>query len=187
MGRPVGCRSGTQRNVIKLDVTKCSGCRRCEVNCSFFHTGEVGRSRSRIKVVKIESRGIDVPVVCQQCLERYCARCPESAIAIGERGEIVVSRDRCTACGTCERLCPIGAIELLDGIPLVCDLCGGDPSCVRECNLGAVTFEPTIMGVVALGSLRKKTRKLSPEAKRVRFAEALTEDMRKEWGGRRRT
>jgi Fe-S-cluster-containing hydrogenase component 2 len=132
-------------------------------------------------VVKIESRGIDIPVVCQQCRERYCAKCPESAITTGEKGEIVVSRDLCTACGTCERLCPIGAIELFDGIPLVCDLCGGTPSCVQECNMGAVIYEPTVTGVVALGSLRKKTRKLSPEAKRVRFAETLSRDMRGEW------
>ena len=66
--------------MITLDLSKCSGCSRCEVHCSFFHSGKIGRSGARIKVVKIEDIGIDYPVVCQQCRERYCTQCPEKAI-----------------------------------------------------------------------------------------------------------
>jgi carbon-monoxide dehydrogenase iron sulfur subunit len=172
--------------MIRLDVSKCSGCRRCEVNCSFFHSGKVGRNGSRIKVVKIESRGIDVPVVCQQCQERYCTKCPESAILIGQMGEIMVSPTLCTACGDCESQCPIGAIELFNEIPHVCDLCGGDARCVQECNLGAILFEPTVTEAVRLKDVREKSRGLSPEAKRLRFAEIASQDMRDHWLGMRR-
>lgn len=167
--------------MIRLDVSKCSGCRRCEVNCSFFHSEKVGRSESRIKVVKIEGKGIDVPVVCQQCQERYCTKCPESAIVIGQMGEIVVSPTLCTACGTCESRCPIGAIEIFNEIPHVCDLCGGDPRCVRECNLGAIIFEPNVTEAVSMKSVKRGSRRLSPEAKRLRFAEIVSRDMRDQW------
>ena len=47
--------------MITLDLARCSGCSRCEVNCSFFHSGKIGRSGARIKVVKIEDIGIDYP------------------------------------------------------------------------------------------------------------------------------
>ena len=171
--------------MITLDVSKCSGCRRCEVNCSFFHSGRVGRNGSRIKVVKIEDQGIDVPVVCQQCQEHYCIKCPESAIAIGRMGEIIVSPTLCTACGTCEAQCPIGAIELYNEIPYVCDLCGGDPRCVRECNLGAIAFEPTLTETVSLRDIRKRSRGLSPESKQLRFAEIVSQDVRAQWFRRR--
>lgn len=172
--------------MIRLDVSKCSGCRRCEVRCSFDHSGKVGRNGSRIKVVKIEDRGIDVPVVCQQCRERYCTKCPESAITVGSFGEIVVSPTLCTACGVCEVRCPIGAIELFNGIPYACDLCGGDPRCVGACNLGAITWEREAKGVVSLEEFRKKTRGASPEVKRVCFAQAAAEQMRDRWFERRR-
>lgn len=172
--------------MISLDVSRCSGCCRCEVNCSFFHSGKVGRNGSRIKVVKIEDQGIDVPAVCQQCHERYCANCPDSAIAIGQMGEIVVSPTLCTACGVCESQCPIGAIEILNGIPYVCDLCGGDPRCVRECNLKAIVFEPDVTEAVSLKDMRKRSQRLSPEAKRLYFARTVSQDMRALWFRRRR-
>lgn len=172
--------------MIRIEASKCSGCRRCEVNCSFFHSGKVGRNGSRIKVVKIEDRGIDVPVVCQQCEERYCTKCPESAITVGQMGEIVVSPTLCIACGDCESKCPIGAIELFNEIPHVCDLCGGDPRCVQECNLGAIIFEPNVTQAVSLKDMRRKNRRVSPEVKRVRFAEAVSQDMRNYWFSRRR-
>ena len=121
--------------MITLELAKCSGCSRCEVNCSFFHSGKIGRSGARIKVVKVEDIGIDYPLVCQQCSERYCTKCPEKAIEVGPLGQIIVSPTLCTACGTCELLCPIGAIELYEEIPLVCDLCGGAPRCVKACTL----------------------------------------------------
>lgn len=172
--------------MISVDVSKCSGCRRCEVHCSFFHSGKVGRAGARIKVVKMEDLGIDFPVVCQACKERYCARCPESAVQIGSLGEVVVSPTLCTACGICEKLCPIGAIELFEEIPYVCDLCGGNPRCVEACTLGAVVFEPDQAERVSLKIFKETGRGLTPEEKRVRFALACSQDLRDRWLSERR-
>jgi carbon-monoxide dehydrogenase iron sulfur subunit len=172
--------------MIALDLSKCSGCSRCEVHCSFFHSGKIGRSGARIKVVKIEDIGIDYPVVCQQCQERYCTKCPEKAIEVGSRGQVIVSPTLCTACGTCEILCPIGAIELFEEIPHVCDLCGGDPRCVKACTLDAVHYEPEISEVFSLKEFKKGSRGLKPEEKRLRYALSRAESLRQKWISERR-
>lgn len=172
--------------MITLDPGKCSGCMRCQVSCSFFHSGKVGRSVARIKVVKIEGMGIDYPVVCTQCRERYCTRCPEKAIQVGPLGQIIVSPTLCTACGTCERLCPIGAIELYEEIPHVCDLCGGAPRCVQACTLEAIRYEPARSGVVSLKEIRKYNRGRGAEEKRQQRALHCSSALRDEWiAGRR--
>ncbi len=172
--------------MITLELAKCSGCSRCEVHCSFFHSGKIGRAGARIKVVKIEDIGIDYPVVCQQCRERYCVKCPEKAIEIGSLGQVVVSPTLCTACGTCEIMCPIGAIELYEEIPHVCDLCGGDPRCVKACTLDAIHYEPDVTDMVSLKEFKKRSRGLGPEEKRLRYAMALCRELRDSWVAERR-
>ena len=172
--------------MITLELAKCSGCSRCEVHCSFFHSGKIGRSGARIKVVKIENIGIDFPVVCQQCQERYCTKCPEKAIEIGSLGQVIVSPTLCTACGTCEIMCPIGAVELYEEIPHVCDLCGGDPRCVKACTLDAIHYEPDVTERVSLKEYKKGSRNLDPEEKRLRYALASAQDLRDHWVAERR-
>ena len=172
--------------MITLELARCSGCSRCEVHCSFFHSGKIGRSGARIKVVKIEDIGIDFPVVCQQCRERYCSKCPEKAIEIGSLGQVIVSPTLCTACGTCEIMCPIGAIELYEEIPHVCDLCGGDPRCVKACTPDAIHYEPDVTERVSLKEYKKGSRNLNPEEKRLRYALASAQDLRDHWVAERR-
>jgi Fe-S-cluster-containing hydrogenase component 2 len=167
--------------MITLALENCSGCSRCEVHCSFFHSGKIGRSGARIKVVKIEDLGIDYPVICQHCQERYCIKCPENAIEIGSLGQIIVSPTLCTACGTCEIMCPIGAIQLFEEIPYVCDLCGGDPRCVKACTMDAIHYEPEVTETVSLKNFKKESRRRNPEEKRLRYAMTCSQDLREAW------
>ena len=147
--------------MIRVDVSKCTGCKRCESVCAFFHTGKINNRLARIKVLNLYEIGIDCPVVCNQCQERYCMHCPEDALVIGSLGQIIVSRTLCTLCGACEKICPIGAIEIFDDIVHVCDLCGGRPKCVEACTEGAITYDengdhPSLM------SIKKETHKMNP-------------------------
>lgn len=167
--------------MIVVDASKCSGCLRCEVNCSFSHTGRVGRTYARIRVAKREIEGLDFPVVCHQCVERYCLKCPEGALEIGPLGQIMVSPTLCVACGICEKQCPIGAVELVDDIPRVCDLCGGDPRCVQACTLGAIRFEPDRIETVSLAEYKPESRGLDSEGKRFQFAVAVTRELLAGW------
>lgn len=172
--------------MLVIDYNKCSGCRRCESFCSFFHTGSVGHMGARIKVEKIESIGIDFPIVCHQCKEHYCTRCPEDAVSITERGSIEVSPTLCTLCGTCERLCPVGAIEIYNDIPYVCDLCGGDPRCIKACEMDAIRFEPDVRQAVSLADVKKKVKKMTPSQKRFAYAMSKSGQIRDAWLEKRR-
>ena len=136
---------------------------------------------SRIKVEKIESIGIDVPIVCRQCKEHYCTKCPENAISITPRGSIEVSPTLCNLCGACEKLCPIGAIEIYNDIPHVCDLCGGAPRCAEACEMDAIFFDPDIRQSVSLTEMKKKTKKMTPYQKRYAYAMQEGKKIRKAW------
>ena len=172
--------------MLIIDPDKCSGCRRCETHCSFYHSGKTGHLGSRIKVEKFEIEGIDFPVVCHQCQEHYCTKCPRKAISITDRGSIEVSPTLCDLCGACEKMCPIGAIEIYKEIPFVCDLCGGNPRCLEACEMGAITYDPAIKQTVSLASFKKKAKKMTPSEKRVEYAKYGSEKMRENWFKNRR-
>jgi carbon-monoxide dehydrogenase iron sulfur subunit len=167
--------------MIRVDLARCTGCRRCEAACAFARSGRVGRGLARIKVVQIYETGLDGPVVCCQCRERYCLRCPEAAISIGSLGQVIVSQTACTLCGACETNCPIGAVGIQRGIVYVCDLCGGRPACVEACTEGAIVFEPETVEDVSLESYKKESRGLNPGEKRLRFIEREGQAVRREW------
>ena len=83
-------------------------------------------------------------------------------------------------------MCPIGAIELYEEIPLVCDLCGGDPRCVKACTLDAIHDEADVSGAVSLKDFKKSSRGLSPEGKRLSYAMTLSRELRDSWVAERR-
>jgi carbon-monoxide dehydrogenase iron sulfur subunit len=166
--------------LIQVDLHKCTGCKKCEVACSFFHTGKVGDRLARIKVLNLYEWGIDGPVVCNQCEEKYCLKCPEEALSLGTMGQIVVSPTVCSLCGVCEKACPIGAIEIFDGIVYVCDLCGGKPKCVEACTEGAITFAEGEQGP-SLDAVKKETSKMIPNQKRMYYLKKLGTVLRDKW------
>jgi len=166
---------------IKVNDELCTGCRLCEMECSFAHEGKFGTYLSRIRVNKMEDVGIDYPVVCQMCTNAPCiAACPNHALSKSAKGTVVLDESKCTSCGTCVEACPFGAMNLhpLKGLPISCDLCGGDPKCVTGCPTGALEIvEP---------SYPKRERELEliriAQAKRDRFTRKAASGLIKEWG-----
>ena len=70
--------------------------------------------------------------------------CPTGALVEDEETRIVnLNTELCNGCGECVQACPFDAIWLDEkqGIARKCDLCGGDPTCVRYCAPGALVFE----------------------------------------------
>lgn len=138
--------------------------------CSFAHESVFSPSLARIRVVKLEHLGVDVPVVCRVCARPACvAACPTGALRRDdELVRIMVDASRCTGCNLCVEACPFGAMEmhLEKKIPLVCDLCDGRPQCVRRCATGGVRYRrPGSQGT----------------AKREAVAMAEAEDLRRRW------
>jgi len=167
--------------MIQVDISKCTGCRSCETACSFFRSGRVSNRLARIKVMNLYETGIDGPVVCVQCEERFCLNCPDNAMVVGKYGEIIVQPTICTLCGSCIRQCPIGAIEKHNDIIYVCDLCGGRPKCVDACTEGAITFDPNPSLRPSLSDFKDSASKMNPSEKRCAYIERLGNDVRSTW------
>jgi len=116
----------------------CTGCNSCVLTCSFTREGYFSFSKSRIQIEKNEERAISIPKVCIQCKDAPCIQaCPQKALSKDkDTGAIIVDKDKCTGCKKCVKACPYGGIvfDEEDSIPLICDLCGGKPSCIEVCR-----------------------------------------------------
>jgi len=107
--------------------------------CSLVKTdGIISPVKARMRVVKMEALGIDVPMICYHCEDPPCkAVCPTGAIyRKRETDAVLVDESRCIGCRECMLACPFGAIifERSRGVVAKCDLCDGDPACVKICE-----------------------------------------------------
>jgi carbon-monoxide dehydrogenase iron sulfur subunit len=131
---------------------RCSGCRLCELICSFWHEDEFNPSRARIRIEINRSIGpgtlpdaVDVPHVCEQCNPAPCEQiCPEGAIVRDSVTHALLVKDnQCVGCGLCVEECPYHMIHLNQEKETAqkCDLCGGQPLCVSFCPRDALCLE----------------------------------------------
>lgn len=121
---------------LKADAEFCDGCRQCELVCSIHKAGAVNPYLARIKVVRSQD-GAPRPVICRHCKVAQCQlSCPvPGAIYVdGTTGALVIDEAVCTRCMDCVAACPFKAIQVGPTREVLkCDLCGGDPVCVKHC------------------------------------------------------
>jgi Fe-S-cluster-containing hydrogenase component 2 len=131
--------------ILLIYPEKCTGCRICELICSFHHYKEFNPLKSRVRIIKDERRGLDVPIICMNCIDAPCMNiCPVDAIKREPETNIIkIHSDDCIGCKLCMMVCPVGAISIdpANGIPIKCDLCDGDTRCVKFCETGALQYE----------------------------------------------
>jgi Fe-S-cluster-containing hydrogenase component 2 len=129
---------------LTFNAENCTGCRACELACSFHCEGLFSPSKSRIRVVRIDEEGIDVPVGCEHCDNAVCMLvCPVKAIIENKStGAIILNPDLCIGCKQCLAVCPFGAIHYDEQEKLFykCDLCNGEPECVKWCETKAILY-----------------------------------------------
>jgi carbon-monoxide dehydrogenase iron sulfur subunit len=134
----------TVSRVLKIIPQKCTGCMQCELACAFVQVGAFQPSRSVIRVHMFDELAQYAPYTCFQCAEAWCmTACPVNAIAINPDTDAKVVLDSvCVGCALCVVACPFGTI-LMDPRTkkaFKCDLCGGDPACVKSCPTAAIEF-----------------------------------------------
>jgi len=109
------------------------------------HDGECNPEDSRIHILQHEDVGLDLPVVCQQCSNPVCRMVcrPGRFQGPGDRRDDR-GRGECSGCEACVFACYFSAINLrLVGTrrkAFMCDLCGGDPLCVKFCDTHAMSY-----------------------------------------------
>jgi len=116
---------------IKIDPSKCTGCRHCEAACSIHHvTCKVNPRKARIRVVKDKNQYI--PVIAGPFTDASC----------NAKNFIVMNGEVHDLCIICRASCPIKPLfkDPEGDLPLKCDFCGEppSPSCVKWCNSGAL-------------------------------------------------
>jgi Fe-S-cluster-containing hydrogenase component 2 len=133
---------------LSFHPEKCTGCRICEIVCSLSKEHTINPRKARIHVVTVYPGIIDSPVACRQCSEKPCVdACPVRALSVDETTKaIVVNDDACIGCEKCIGACPYAAVtvQLRKGKKkaIICDLCHGDPICVKWCPFIAIEYDP---------------------------------------------
>ena len=83
-------------------------------------------------------------MICRQCQDAPCLNaCPTGAISVNATlGRVEINEETCIGCRTCVSVCPFGVMTFnsIDRKVIKCDLCDGDPQCVRFCDVHAIEY-----------------------------------------------
>jgi phenylglyoxylate dehydrogenase beta subunit len=134
-------------NTIAFRAEDCDGCGACMIACAGAKCGTRDIAHSRIQIVPGQEEGSFELALCRQCGDPKCVQnCPAAALAKnGQTGVIDWDRSRCVNCLLCTAGCAYGGIVLdaQAGHVIKCDLCGGDPACVKACPDRALQYITT--------------------------------------------
>jgi anaerobic carbon-monoxide dehydrogenase iron sulfur subunit len=132
--------------LMHVTPSKCTACRNCEMACAFSHMHQGRPTTARIRAFADgeQREGHNAVVVCMQCEDAGCVKaCPAHALWRNpETGAIYHVPDRCIRCQSCVAGCSFGNMrwEAAMEFPTKCDLCDGDPVCVKFCPTAAIEY-----------------------------------------------
>ncbi len=136
-----------ENNLPVVDVSKCTGCRKCEMACPKKVIEVLPGSKAVVVACHSKDRGPETRKKCQiGCIAcGACVKvCPFEAVTL-EDNLSRINLDKCRVCGLCVRKCPTKAI--VDHMPtrpkafVVEDRCIGCNICMKVCPVNAAYGE----------------------------------------------
>jgi formate dehydrogenase iron-sulfur subunit len=138
-----------------FDMTKCIGCKCCEVACSEQNNNPPDISWRRVGEVEggtfPNTQRLHLSMGCNHCAEPACmSGCPTQAYSKDEKTGIVLhDATVCIGCEYCIWNCPYSVPTFNEerGVVGKCDMChgrladGDDPACVHACPSEALQIE----------------------------------------------
>ena len=136
---------------IYCDISKCIGCKSCEIACAVEHSQtkniytaikEKVLPKKRVKAENTGKRIISLH--CQHCEDAPCIKaCMSGALSKDEEsGATLHDQEKCVGCWMCVMVCPFNAItrDADNHIAVKCDLCPDreDFACVAACPTSAL-------------------------------------------------
>ena len=147
--------------LLVANRAKCTGCQRCEANCTMVNDGDIHPYMARLRVRQSVNFGANVPTddykhgdgvfglwgfapeTCKQCADPACVNaCPVHAISADPvTGARVIDEETCVGCGACVAACPwhMPRIDVDKKKSTKCVSCG---ACVAGCPTSALRMIP---------------------------------------------
>ncbi len=136
-----------------FDMTRCVGCRACQIACKDKNNLDVGIIFRYAKTYETGSFP-DVGMYnysgsCNHCENPACVTvCPVGAMYKAEDGTVLHDDDMCIGCQACMKVCPYEVPQFDKALSIVrkCDACaslrakGQNPACVDACPSRALDF-----------------------------------------------
>ncbi len=130
---------------LVFDPGKCNGCLECEKACVRAHPNAVAAGKTRITITKDGDKyKATMCVHCESCPPSEL--CPSALLEFHSEGKYwTLDEHRCFACMACIPRCPYDGVffEGSFGVETAytCDLCAGDPECIKVCKPGALALD----------------------------------------------
>ena len=137
-----------------FDMTKCIGCKCCEVACNEQNNNPADVRWRRVGEIEAGdfpfTRRFHLSIGCNHCLDAACMKgCPVDAYSRTSSGIVLHDPNMCIGCQYCTWNCPYSVPQFNPerGVVGKCDLChnrlqeGREPACVSACPQGAIEIE----------------------------------------------
>ncbi|MHB8666342.1 MAG: NADH-dependent phenylglyoxylate dehydrogenase subunit beta [Burkholderiales bacterium] len=146
---------GAAYETIHFKAEACDGCLDCMSVCARTKAQTEDHLHSRIQIVPCGD-GFEL-AICRQCGDPECVlNCPAAALSKNaDSGVIDWDGSKCVNCLLCTVGCAYGGIayDTLASHVIKCDMCGGDPACVKVCTPGALKHVKTARIYNEVGNL----------------------------------
>lgn len=130
--------------IIITHDEECTGCKICELVCASRKFNVNNPKKAAIRVMADESFSKFTIIICRHCEDPPCVKaCLAKARRKVLDGRVIVDEGKCTKCERCYEACTYKAVFFHPEVAsaILCDLCDGQPLCVRFCPTKAITFE----------------------------------------------